>query len=271
MDPTLLIIIASFLAALFGVLFVVFATDFIRSKTPQEKSASDLTATAPLPSFDATRSAYDVSPFWPRHLLDLFVRPGKFFTNELALGKRPSFLLVTWSYGITIVIDQVYRDLARERKNPANLGAMVAGSWFEFWFWVLIVGAVGGFVLWWLGGWWFSVRLRWSGAKDLNDTTAHLLYVYSSFVVSVPTIALALFWTATEPNYRQAFTVGKPYLLILLIFPFWSLVTSYIGARTLFDVAPWKARVWLVIVPAILYVFPFVLWAALLILFRLRS
>jgi hypothetical protein len=86
---------------------------------------------------------------------------------------------------------------------------MIESSWVELWLWLLIIGAICRFVLWWLGGWWYSVRLRWSGAKELSDRSAHLLYVYSSFVVSAPTIAVALFWTATEPNYRHGGDLGS--------------------------------------------------------------
>jgi hypothetical protein len=267
MEPLTFVMITTFLAVMFGVLLVVFATDFIRTRTkPEESSGSKLGAIEPDPRFLDTHPPYaeEVSPFWPQHLLHLFIRPRKFFAGQLALGKTPSFVIVTWCYGIASAIDQVYRDLVRETAGrPKSLGqvmdAMLKNSWFEFWLWVLGIGAVVGFMLWWMGGWWFSVRLRWSGVKELSDRTAHLLYVYSSFVESVPTIAMALFWTATEVNFREAFTVtvGRPYLAVLLIFPFWSLVVSYIGARTLFGITPWKARVWLLGAPMILYIFQF--------------
>jgi hypothetical protein len=266
MDSNTIIVVATFLAVLFVVLFVVFATDVIRTKKPKEDLALNLLGNVSNRNLleKQLAQADHISPFWPRHLVDLFVRPREFFAGQLALGNTPSFLLVTWSYGVAVALDQVHRDLVRKMKSPGNLVAMGEGSWFEFWSWILTIGAIGGFVLWWLGGWWFSVRLRWSGAKELSERSAHLLYVYSSFVVSAPTIAAALFWTATEPNYRQAVAAARPYLAALLIFPFWSLVTSYIGARTLFQVNPWKARLWLIIIPAGFYLLPLALVAAAL-------
>ncbi len=39
----------------------------------------------------------------------------------------------------------------------------------------------------------------------------------------------------------------------MLVFVFISLITSYIGARTVFVLSKWKARVWLIILPAIYY------------------
>jgi hypothetical protein len=35
------------------------------------------------------------SPFWPQHLIDLFVRPTRFFVGHLALGRTPYVVLVT--------------------------------------------------------------------------------------------------------------------------------------------------------------------------------
>src|SRR5262245_51498447 len=47
------------------------------------------------------------SPFWPQHLVDLFVRPTTFFKSQLALGKTPYVVLVTWALGVSAVIDRI--------------------------------------------------------------------------------------------------------------------------------------------------------------------
>jgi hypothetical protein len=275
MDILTLVMIATFIAVMCGVLFVVFATDLFRESKQQETPGLISASTQQDPRVLGTQPAYaeEGSPFWPQHLVDLFFRPKKFFAGQLSLGKTPYFVFVTWCYGIASTMHQVYRDLGRQTASRASSSekipeAMFTGSWLEFWLWVLGIGAVGGFFLWLMGGWWFSVRLRWSGIKELKDKTAHLLYVYSSFVESSPTIALALFWTATEANLREAFAAGRPYLAGLLVFAFWSLGVSYIGARTLFDVNRWKARVWLLLVPAMIYIFPLGLLVASFISFR---
>jgi hypothetical protein len=273
MDATTLITIFTFLAAIFAVLFIVFAIySFQARKKAEATSTSNLPTSQTDPRLLGSQAAYveEGSPFWPQHLAELFVRPRKFFTSQLALGRTPYFIFVTWCYGISSAIDQVFRDLGRAARAKAagKTMEMVGGSWFEFWLWVLGIGAIGAVVLWWLGGWWFRIRLRWSGAKELQDSTAQLLYVYSSFVESAPTIALMLFWTATDLNIREAFTRGRSYLAVLLVFSVWSLVTSYIGARTLFDVKPWKARLWLLFAPLFFYIIPIGLLAAYLLSFR---
>jgi hypothetical protein len=105
-----------------------------------------------------------------------------------------------------------------------------------------------------VGGWWYSVRLAWAGAKSTDEQTSRLLYMYSAFVQSPPIIVLALFWTAIMPSYGQALTANRNYSPALLVFSFWSLITSYIGVRSVFAVHRWKARTWFLILPAIFYI-----------------
>jgi hypothetical protein len=38
-----------------------------------------------------------------------------------------------------------------------------------------------------------------------------------------------------------------------VLFPFWSIATSYIGIRTLFAVVRWKAVTWFIVLPAMAY------------------
>jgi Yip1 domain len=279
MDPIIFIVVATFVAVVAAILFVVFGADSIaKLREPLKLSQDRRTVSEPDPRVQGLQPPYEEehSPLWSEHLVDLFFRPGKFFTEQPALGKAPFFLFVTWCYGIANAIGQVNRDLARETTGRAKpswraLGLMVDESWLAFWFWVLCTGVIAGFFLWLFGGWWFKVRLRWSGAKELKDQTAHLLYVYSSFVESAPTIAMVLLWTVTQPSYRQAFAAKGIYSAVLFLFSFCSLATSYIGARTLFTLEPWKARVWLLALPIIFYTLALGLLFALTFVFRTHA
>jgi len=202
------------------------------------------------------------SPLWPQHLIDLFIRPRKFFAGQLALGKTPYVILVTWCYGISSAIDRIDRELIRaELGSPRpgwdQFGPLITESWLGFWVTVLLLGVIGGLFLWWIGGWWYRVRVRWSGVNEPDKRLARLLFVYSSFVHSGPAVALAVAMTMAYPNYAQAYSSDEPYTLLLLVFPFWSVITSYAGVRTLFQVSRWKARIWFVILPCLFYIMVF--------------
>jgi hypothetical protein len=105
--------------------------------------------------------------------------------------------------------------------------------------------------------------LSWSGAKDPDHRLARLVYVYASFVAAGPTVAYTLAITLVYENYQAAFLADELYSMLLLVFPFWSVVCSYIGVRTLFDVKRGPALVWFAILPSLLYVFAFGLIAVI--------
>ncbi|RME02034.1 MAG: hypothetical protein D6814_00370 [Calditrichaeota bacterium] len=204
-----------------------------------------------------------------RHLVDLFIRPRKFFSSQLALGKTSYVLFVTLCLGMAEAINRIDMEMMRTELGQSRagweaFGPLVAQSWIGFWLWVLFVGAIGAALIWWIGGWWYRVRLKWCDAQNPDKRQARLVYVYASFVAAGPSVALALAWTLVYPNYAQAYSAGDLFSALIVIFPFWSLIASYAGARTVFDASRWKARVWFVLLPALFYLVVMGVLAALL-------
>ena len=118
-------------------------------------------------------------------------------------------------------------------------------------------------MIWWVGGWWYGVRLRWSGVASLDKRLARLAFIYSSFVFTGPAVLLALGQTVAYPHYAAAYAAEEWFSTLLLVFPFWSIATSYMGVRTLFQVVRWKAITWFIVLPAIAYVIALGVIAAL--------
>jgi hypothetical protein len=198
------------------------------------------------------------SPLRPWHLIDLFIRPRRFFSGQLALGNTPYFLFVTWCFGMSEAINRIDQEITRAEIGQPRpwwelIGPAVTGSWLPYWTWVLLFGAMAGAFLWYVGGWWYRVRLRWCGAQDPDRRLARLVYIYASFVYAGPVVALSVMWTILYANYAQVYSSDEIYSALVLIFPFWSLIPSYIGARTLFEVSRWKARLWFVVLPGLFY------------------
>jgi hypothetical protein len=208
------------------------------------------------------------SPFWPRHLADLFFRPKSFFSRRLALGRMPNLLLVTWCYGIANAIDHIGREhfraeLGHPRPVWESLGPFVVESWVGFWLWALAAGALGGAIVWWIGGWWYGILLRLSGARNPDKRLARMTLVYSSFVFGGPVVIAAVIQTIVYPNYAAAYGAGEWFSALLLLFLFWFIATSYVGATTLFPVTRWKAIVWFILLPVSAYLLVYGLFAAL--------
>lgn len=189
------------------------------------------------------------SPLVPEHLADLYLRPTKFFESQLALGKAPYVVFVTLCLGISSAQDQIdVRVLDTVALGFSGVDELLE-SWWVFWAFVLILGAIAGLFQWWLGGWWCRVRLRWSGARAPDPHRARLLLVYSSFVYTGPALAVMIVDTLLYPSYRSAAEADNGLELGVLLFVFWSVVTTYRGALALFDVVPGRARLWFLILP----------------------
>ncbi len=198
------------------------------------------------------------SPLLPRRLVDLFLRPVHFLRSELALGQTPYVLLVTWCYGISSAVERLDSELLRAevgspRPSWEQLEPIVLGSWTGFWTWVAVIGAAGGLFAWWIGGWWYRMRLSFSGARDPDRRLARLVLVYTSFVFAGPSVLVALAYTILYENYRVAYETAELLPLVLVFFVFWSVLTSYTGAITVFDVSRWRARLWFLILPVLVY------------------
>ena len=93
------------------------------------------------------------SPLLPQHLIDLFVRPRRFFLGQLALGKTPYAVFVAWCYGASSAIDSIDPELVQPRSDLEAVAPYVLDSWLGYWALVAVLGALSGLFLWWLGGW----------------------------------------------------------------------------------------------------------------------
>jgi hypothetical protein len=81
--------------------------------------------------------------------------------------------------------------------------------------------------------------------------------VYSAFVLYGPLILITLIQTVAYPDFRSAWAaedliayLGSVVVVAALV---WSVVVSYLGVVTKFNVTRWKARLWFLIFPFIFY------------------
>jgi hypothetical protein len=167
-------------------------------------------------------------------------------------------LIAAWLVGISSTIARIDRnliqaDLGSPRPGWEAFAPFLTQSWITFWLFVLLVGALGGAMLWYVGGWWYNVRLGWSGAVDFDRRQGRLVYTFAGLVWAIPSIAYAAIATVVFPNYQAAWESEELWSVLLLVFPFWAVVVSYLGVRSRFQVRSAPARVWFLILPIIVY------------------
>jgi hypothetical protein len=220
----------------------------------------------------AEPTASAASPFLPKHLLALLLRPSKFFTAGLDLGRTSHVWVATWVLGMAGVIDRIDQQILRAQfsSDARHLHAIqqLAGTWPRFWGFSLVFGILWGAFAWWVGGWWCKVRLRWSGDPAPDPRLARLLLVYASFVYAAPAVLAAVAQTGLYPSYLVAFESEWVFTAIVIVTTLWSCFTMYKGAVALFHVRRGRAALWFVGLP---FVFYFLITAGATVLLTLLS
>ncbi len=180
----------------------------------------------------------------------LFFRPRIFFPHFVADASPLLTALCAWLYGMTGVIDRIELQGLRD-SGPYE---SIIASWAWCWLFIAALGIVAGLMYFAIGGWWYRVRLRWSGAADPDPGLARRVYLFASQVVAIPILLATLVETSAYPTPRAASEAeGSFWYLLLAVFPFWSAWVSYVGARAVMDLRRGLALLWLFILPCAFY------------------
>lgn len=190
--------------------------------------------------------------------MQLFARPRQFFRAGYSLDHRPSLLLVLLCIGINYAsgrIDQniIRSELGHSRPGWDQLSPLIVGSWFGFWSAIVLLGVLGAVGAWYIGGWWYRVRLRWSGDPHADPKQARLVYSYASFVYALPVAVLLVLQTILYRSYAEAWYADSLGSLLIVVFPFLSCWVSYRGVRSSFCVRSTPAKLWFLVLPAAAY------------------
>lgn len=185
------------------------------------------------------------SPMAPWKLLTLFLRPARYFADPTALAKYPEILIAMWicgmSWGAASVIN-----LALDE------APFFPQSWPLSWSFVVVFGLFGGAIYWFVGGWWYAVRVRWSGVSQVETVDARRVYLYQSLVVDLPAVAVLIVQTFQHPDPSAAANATD----LELIVPCFALLSCYTGYRaavSAFGASRWKAAGWFLVGPLLVY------------------
>lgn len=206
--------------------------------------------------------------FFFKNFHQLFFKPSAFF-KDLDLLNVPLFLYSSlWLIGISNAVDRIDRklmktDLGTATNSNQMMFEAISGGWLVFFLLVAGFGVFSAFFVWLIGGWFYNLRLSWSGAGDFDKVNGRLVYVFSSLVFAIPHIAIILISALLYPDYITAYNADEYWSSVLIIFPFWAIFVSYKAILVNFNVVKWKALIWFVILPVVFYLLAFgvVLWA----------
>jgi hypothetical protein len=200
-----------------------------------------------------------LSALSPSRLVDLYFRPRRYFSKIHDLDHRSALFISAVLTGIAGSMNRIDKkiiqaELGYANKGWENIASWLLSSWLNYWLVVVATGLIGAVFFWYMGGWWYKKRLQWSGATELSSILTRRVYTMQELVLSGPTVIYALVQTALFSNYREAWRADELWTSSLLVFVFWSCWTSYVAATSVFQVSKFKARIWFLILPVLLYV-----------------
>jgi len=196
-------------------------------------------AAPPIPS-DAPFEADRAPPF-----VELVLHPERFFRERDLAVKGLRLLLLLGVLGLASVLDRL--------EWNALSGKAAAATWAAYWGSALGMAILGGPLRWFVGGWWFRMRLLLSGAVDPDADQARRISALSDLIWMVPTIvrALVVSFRYATPAAAAASSDGEATWLLVFL-ACWSIYVSYRGAAASHPLERGKALVWFAILPALL-------------------
>ena len=174
-----------------------------------------------------------------------FTNFSKFAQEHLVTSKPKYLLLAIWLLGIGSAADR--------------LTSSDSSSWGEVWAIVLVGGILAGALAYYIGGWFYHVRVGWSKGTGSIDT-ARNIYTFSSLPISVTAIGSLIFnHLAYGSDYfvtyaYDASSVDVIFGLLALAAIGYSIYISYRGVRDVMHVQKGLGIFWFVVAPAIFYV-----------------
>ena len=207
-------------------------------------------------------------PFALTDLFNLYVRPRRFAAQvEDAVDDTYWTLFFAWLVGIVSTVERIDTRISQSelagRSVPFISLEWINSSWFNYWILVCIGGVISGVFFWFLAGWWYQLRLRFSGAMNVSATTARALSTWQFAAAAIPALAAILFDTFVETSYLSARENATSLSYVFLIPVFWSIWTSYSLATATHHLKKWPGLGWFVLLPAVFYLVVFGFFAAL--------
>lgn len=208
-----------------------------------QKTAEKVSAPVSAPESTSLQNNDKVNFF--DYFKQCFTDFSKFAQEHLVTSKPKYLLLAIWLLGI---------GSAADRLTGAD-----SSSWGEVWAIVLVGGILTGALAYYIGGWFYHVRVGWSKGTGSIDT-ARNIYTFSSLPISVTAIGSLFFNNIAygsdyfDTYYSDASSVDVIFGLLALAAIAYSIYISYRGVRDVMHVKKGLGIFWFVVAPAIFYV-----------------
>lgn len=226
------------------------------TSTSQEatKAETPQVVTPPPRVFNGHQPPFDNSKPWePWWLLRLVFSPKKFFAENLPGAPDIAVNFIVMTVGVALVAQRMAETTSNaviSAKMTGAVGAKVPDTtWMAFWMSATIGGMFGGWLRYLIGGWWYRVRINWSGDWKANSEYARVVFIHSELVWAAPVLMGLVYETIA---YATPTAAAGQSMVGLIVIPamLYSYYCSFRGVIESFDVGEMKAAAWFLVLPA---------------------
>ncbi len=182
----------------------------------------------------------------------LVVRPSRFYRAIAAKPFAVFTVLTTLTVGLAAAIDRI--GLQQFRAELRGEEFFIPNNWAAHWGMIGLVGAFGSAWIYAIGGWWYRRRIMFCGVADPDPVVARRMYMSASLLYALPLLIVTIGETIAYATPNDAYLYSSAWLAPPIIgCIFWSVWSSFIGIRAVFDGVRWMVVLWFGVLPTVWY------------------
>ncbi len=182
----------------------------------------------------------------------LFLRPSRFFRVFVVTPAPLLTALFAWIYGVAGVMDRFDSRMAMSQMSGRQ--PSLPDQWGVHWAVFVIGGLLAGALYAGIGGWWYRLRLTWCGVAKPDWAMTRRVYLTASAAYAIPMlldrVGDTMRYAKPSDAFNADFNLADALVMIALL---WSIWISYVGVRTVFGAARWRACLLFGVLPVGVY------------------
>lgn len=190
-----------------------------------------------------------------KRLFQLFFKPKQFFSDFESLNRESTYIF-TYVVAMYVFMDRMDGRLIKaEILHGGSLESYhwLIHTWIKYWGITAIVAIFVAFFVWFVYGWWYEMRLKWSGVENPSTLLVRQVNAMQLSIVAIPVLVITIVQTLLYENYEAAFLAPEMYSgLIVFFFLIYSCWVSYVAVKNVFNANKF-AIFWFLFLPLIVY------------------
>lgn len=191
-----------------------------------------------------------------KRLFQLFFKPKHFFSDFKNLNRESTYIF-TYIAAMYVFMDRMDSQLIKTQTvTGGNLESYhwFINTWIKYWGFSAIASIFVAFFIWFVYGWWYEMRLKWSGVENQPSVLVRQVNAMQLCIAAIPVLIITIVQTFLYENYEAAFLAPEVYSgLIVLFFLVYSCWVSYVAVKIVFNANKF-ALFWFLILPLAVYV-----------------